>query len=242
MATQNCQGKIVCCLLLHVSTIDRPRQEQNVLWTAFLLIIFGNRKRWNSGIVNGMQNFFGMGRTGRVFHLFHLFYSREWNSWKRRNSWNSGDRFGWTLDFYSGIEWFLFHLNWNRWSLEYLFQVFLFQRSLKRNGTLDSAPCSFASSPSYFVPPVALFFESIRDVTVRLKTINLNQTYIWLLHTCWKALVQVLTTNNALSKMWKMDSSKRKCAQSTTVNGTFGERKTEIWWSSRYNSITCHSK
>ena len=32
--------------------------------------------------------------------LFHL---REWNSWKSRNSWNSCDRFRWTLDIYSGI-------------------------------------------------------------------------------------------------------------------------------------------
>ena len=55
------------------------------------LIIFGNRKRWNRGIVTGMQNFLGIGRTGRVFHLFH---PRDWNSWKGRNSWNRGDRFG----------------------------------------------------------------------------------------------------------------------------------------------------
>ena len=27
----------------------------------------------------------------------------------------------------------LFHLNWNRWSLEYLFQLFLFLKSLKQN-------------------------------------------------------------------------------------------------------------
>ena len=27
---------------------------------------------------------------------------------------------------------FLFHLNWNRWSSEYLFQLFLFLKSLKR--------------------------------------------------------------------------------------------------------------
>ena len=27
--------------------------------TAFLLIIFGNSKRWNSGIMNGMQHFLG---------------------------------------------------------------------------------------------------------------------------------------------------------------------------------------
>ena len=61
--------------------------------TAFLLIIFENRKRWNRGIVNGMQHFLGIGRTGRVFHLFHLFHPRQWNSWKGRNSWNSGERF-----------------------------------------------------------------------------------------------------------------------------------------------------
>ena len=72
--------------------------------TAFLLIIFRNRKRWNRGIVNGMQQFSGIGRTGRVFHLFRLFYLREWNSWKSRNYWNSSDRFGWTLNFYSGID------------------------------------------------------------------------------------------------------------------------------------------
>ena len=52
----------------------------------------------------------------RVFHIFHLFHLREWNSWKSRNSWSSCER--WTLEFYSRIEWFLFHLNWNRWSLE----------------------------------------------------------------------------------------------------------------------------
>ena len=45
--------------------------------------------------------FLEIGRTGRVFRSIHL---REWNSWKSRNSWNSGDRSGWTLDFYSGIE------------------------------------------------------------------------------------------------------------------------------------------
>ena len=59
--------------------------------TVFLLIIFGNRKRWNRGIVNGMQHVLGIGRTGRVFHLFN---PREWNSWKSRNNWNSDDRFG----------------------------------------------------------------------------------------------------------------------------------------------------
>ena len=32
--------------------------------TAFLLIIFGSRKRWNGGIVIGMQNCLGIGRTG----------------------------------------------------------------------------------------------------------------------------------------------------------------------------------
>ena len=48
--------------------------------------------------------FLGIGRTGRVFHLFGLFHLREWNSWKRRNGWNSGHRFRGTLGFYSGIE------------------------------------------------------------------------------------------------------------------------------------------
>ena len=73
--------------------------------TAFLLIIFENRKRWNRRIVvNGMQHFLGIGRTERVFHLFRLFHLREWNSWKSSKSWNSGDRFRWTLNFYSGIE------------------------------------------------------------------------------------------------------------------------------------------
>ena len=68
--------------------------------TAFLLIIFGNRKRWNGGIVNGTQTFLGIGRTGRVFHLFRLFHPREWNSWNSRNNWNSGDTFRWTLELY----------------------------------------------------------------------------------------------------------------------------------------------
>ena len=49
--------------------------------TAYLLIIFGNRKRWNSGIVNECIIILGIGRTGTVFHF------REWNSW------NCGDRF-----------------------------------------------------------------------------------------------------------------------------------------------------
>ena len=43
---------------------------------------------------DAMQHFLGIGRTGRVLHLFRLFYPREWNSWKSKNSWNSGDRFG----------------------------------------------------------------------------------------------------------------------------------------------------
>ena len=94
--------------------------------TVFLSIIFGNRKRWNKGIVNEMQHFLGIGRTGRLFLLFYLFHPRDWNNW------NSGDRFGWTLDFYFGIQWFLFHLNWNRWSLEYLFQ--LYEKSQKECG------------------------------------------------------------------------------------------------------------
>ena len=34
---------------------DLPRSA--VTKTAFLLIIFGNRKRWNRGIINGMQYF-----------------------------------------------------------------------------------------------------------------------------------------------------------------------------------------
>ena len=58
------------------------------------LVIFGNKKRWNRRIVNGMQHFLGIGRTGRVFDPFRLFHPREWNSWKSRNSWNSCDRFG----------------------------------------------------------------------------------------------------------------------------------------------------
>ena len=46
--------------------------EVSVSNRAFL-IIFENRKSWNRGIVNRMQHFLGMGRTGRVFHLFRLF-------------------------------------------------------------------------------------------------------------------------------------------------------------------------
>ena len=34
------------------------------------------------------------------------------------------------------LKWFLFHLNWSRWSLEYLIQLFLFLKSLKRNAAL----------------------------------------------------------------------------------------------------------
>ena len=51
---------------------------------------------WNREIVNGMEHFWGIGRTGSVFHLVYLFHRREWNSWNSRNSWNSGDtdRFG----------------------------------------------------------------------------------------------------------------------------------------------------
>ena len=45
--------------------------------TAFLLIVFRNRKRWNRKIVNGRQHFLGIGRTGKVFHLFRLFHLRE---------------------------------------------------------------------------------------------------------------------------------------------------------------------
>ena len=126
-------GNSPCFSWLNKETVWQLRYIENfppqITKTAFLFIISGNRKRWNKGIVNGMQRFSGIGRTGRVFHLFCLFHLREWNSW------NSGDRyrFRWTLDFYSRIEWFLFHLNWNRWSLEYLFQVFLFLKSLKRN-------------------------------------------------------------------------------------------------------------
>ena len=41
--------------------------------TAFLLIVFGNRKKWNRGIVNGMQHFLGIGGTGRV--SIYSFYS-----------------------------------------------------------------------------------------------------------------------------------------------------------------------
>ena len=44
--------------------------------------------------------------------------------------------FRWALDFYSGIEWFLFHLKWNRWRSECLFQLFFFLKSLKRNAVL----------------------------------------------------------------------------------------------------------
>ena len=35
---------------------------------------------------------------------------------------------------------FLFHLNWNRWSSEYLFQLFLFLKNLKR--IMQSKICS----------------------------------------------------------------------------------------------------
>ena len=106
--------------------------------TAFLLIIFRNRQRWNRRIVNGMQHVLGIGRTGRVFHLFFLFHLGDWNSWKSRNTWNSSDRSRRTLDFYSRIERFLFHLNWNMWSLKCLFQLFLFLKSLKRSAVQES--------------------------------------------------------------------------------------------------------
>ena len=89
----------VKCLWVNIVTnIDINRDLLRLIKTAFFLIIFGNRKRWNRGIVNGMQQFLGIGRTGRVFHLFRLFHLRKWDSW------NSGDRFRWTLDFYSGTE------------------------------------------------------------------------------------------------------------------------------------------
>ena len=45
-----------------------------------------NRKRWNRGIVSGIQHFLRISRTGKVFQLFRLFHLREWNSWKNRNS------------------------------------------------------------------------------------------------------------------------------------------------------------
>ena len=108
-------------------------QNTLIIKTAFLLTIIRNRKRWNRGIVNGMWQFLGVGWARTVLHLFRLFHLREWNSWKSRNGWSSCDRFGWTLDIYSRIEWFLFHLNWNRWSSECLFQVSLFLKSLQRN-------------------------------------------------------------------------------------------------------------
>ena len=62
----------------------------------------------------------------------------EWNVtfFESEYSWNSCHRFRWTLDFYSRIELFLFHLNWNRWSSESLFQVFVFPKSLKRNAAI----------------------------------------------------------------------------------------------------------
>ena len=62
-------------------TSVQPNMEESMfqeIKNAFLLIIFGNKKRWNRGIVNGMQHFLGIGRTGRVF--FYLFHAREWNS------------------------------------------------------------------------------------------------------------------------------------------------------------------
>ena len=109
--------------------------------TAFFLTTFRNRKRWNKGIVNGMWQFLGIVWAGRVFYLFRLVHLRVWNSWKSINSWNGCDRFRWTLDIYSGIKWFLFHLNWKRWSSVCLFQVFLFLKSLKRNATqVPSSP------------------------------------------------------------------------------------------------------
>ena len=76
-----------------------PYGLYSLFQTACFLINFGNRKRWNGGIVNGMQQFFGIGITGRVFYLFRPFHLREWNRWKSMDSWNSGDRFRWTLDF-----------------------------------------------------------------------------------------------------------------------------------------------
>ena len=57
---------------------------------------------------------------------------------------NSDDIFRWTLVFYSGVEFFLFHLNSNRWSSEYLFQVFLFLKILKRNAA--KAPILFSKT------------------------------------------------------------------------------------------------
>ena len=65
--------------------------------TTFLLIIFGNKKRWNIRIVNGMQHFLGIGRAS-IYSVYSI-SEIEWNSLKSRESWNSGDRFRWTLGF-----------------------------------------------------------------------------------------------------------------------------------------------
>ena len=39
----------------------RELPAQQTTKTAFLLTIFRNRKRWKGGIVNGMQQFLGIG-------------------------------------------------------------------------------------------------------------------------------------------------------------------------------------
>ena len=58
------------------------------------------------------------------------------------------------MDFYSVIERILFDLNWNRRSSEYLFQVFLFLKSLERNvcGLKKSFSISKTSQKTITVP------------------------------------------------------------------------------------------
>ena len=61
----------------------------------------------------------------------HLLHSLRWNTTSK-----SGVAGIVVINFNDFGLLFMFHLNWNRWSSEYLFQLFLFLKNLKKNNAV----------------------------------------------------------------------------------------------------------
>ena len=53
----------------------------------------------------------------------------------------------------------MFHVNWNRWSSEYLFQLFLFLKNLKR--IMQSVKCLSENCYCYYLKGLLLIFEGL---------------------------------------------------------------------------------
>ena len=106
--------------------------------TAFLLITFRNRQRWEQRNSKCKCNIFWKKVELEEYSIYSVYSTLETGIAGRARKTGTvviDQERMWTLN--SPIEWFLFHQNWNSWSSECLFLLFLFLKSFKRNAVYN---------------------------------------------------------------------------------------------------------